>query len=161
MTMARPTVDVQVACDESNIPPQADIHKWVEAAVQQSGQAPGDNFEIAVRIVDAEEIQTLNKLYRQQDKATNVLSFPAGEYAGLPDEAARALGDVVVCASVVANEASEQGKQLPDHWGHMLVHGTLHLLGFNHETDTEAAEMEALESKILVSQNVTDPYVGS
>ena len=128
--------------------------------MQQSGQAPGDNFEIAVRIVDAEEIQTLNKLYRQQDKATNVLSFPAGEYAGLPDEAARALGDVVVCASVVANEASEQGKQLSDHWGHMLVHGTLHLLGFGHETDTEAAEMEALESKILVSQNVTDPYVG-
>jgi probable rRNA maturation factor len=68
------------------------------------------------------------------------------------------LGDVVVCASVVAAEASEQGKILPDHWGHMLVHGTLHLLGFDHENEPEAIEMEALETQILASRNVTDPY---
>lgn len=161
MTMATLTVDVQVACDDTDIPPHTEIHNWVEAAVQQSGRAASDGLEVAVRMVDAEEIQTLNKLYREQDKVTNVLSFPTGEIEGLPDEASRALGDVVVCASIVAAEASEQGKRLADHWAHMLVHGTLHLLGFDHETDAGAGEMEALESKILASQNVTDPYVGS
>ncbi len=161
MTMVTLTVDVQVACDDTDVPPHTEIHSWVEAAAQQSGRVAGDSLEVAVRVVDAEEIQTLNKLYRQQDKATNVLSFPAGEIEGLPDEAYRALGDVVVCAPVVAAEASEQGKRLVDHWGHMLVHGTLHLLGFDHEKDAEAAEMEALESKILASKNVTDPYAGS
>ncbi len=161
MIMATLTVDVQVACDDTGIPPQTDIHNWVEAAVQQSGRAPGNSLEIAVRIVDAEEIQTLNELYREQDKATNVLSFPAGDIDGLPEDAPRALGDVVVCASVVAREAGEQGKQLADHWGHMLIHGTLHLLGFDHQTNAEVIEMEALESRILAAKNVTDPYSGS
>jgi len=161
MTMATLIIDVQVACDDTDIPSHTDIHNWVAAAAQQSGRAANDSLEVAVRIVDAEEIRTLNKLYREQDKATNVLSFPTGEIEGLPHEATRALGDVVVCASIVAHEASEQGKRLADHWGHLLVHGTLHLLGFDHETDAEAGEMEALESKILASQNVTDPYVGS
>jgi probable rRNA maturation factor len=161
MTMASPTIDVQVACDDSDVPPQSDIHEWVQVSVQQSGRAPDDDFEIDVRIVDADEIRTLNKLYREQDKVTNVLTFPAGEIAGLSDDTPRLLGDVVVCASVVAREAIEQGKPLRDHWGHMLVHGTLHLLGFDHETDNEAAAMEGLESEILASQNVTDPYVES
>ena len=157
--MATLTVDVQVACDDTDTPPHADIHNWVELAVRKSGRAPADELEVSVRIVDAEEIQTLNHLYREQDKATNVLSFPGGEIDGLPDDAPRALGDIVICAPVVASEAGEQGKQLADHWGHMLVHGTLHLLGFDHETDAEASEMEALESEILTAQNVTDPYV--
>jgi probable rRNA maturation factor len=159
--MAQLIVDVQVACDDADIPSNADIHNWVESAMRASGRLPGDEVEVAVRVVDAEEIQTLNHLYREQDKATNVLSFPAGEIEGLPIDAPRALGDVVVCAPVVAAEASEQGKQLADHWGHMLVHGTLHLLGFDHETNAEALEMEALESRILAAQNVTDPYKGS
>lgn len=158
--MARLIVDVQVACDDADIPSHADIHNWVESAVRASDRLSGDEFEVAVRVVDAEEIQTLNKLYREQDKATNVLSFPAGEIDGLPIDAPQALGDVVICAPVVAAEAGEQGKRLADHWGHMLVHGTLHLLGFDHETDAEANEMEALESLILAAQNVTDPYAG-
>lgn len=161
MTMTTLTVDVQIACDDTDVPPHTEIHNWVEAAVQLSGRAVGDRLEVAVRIVDTDEIQTLNKLYREQDKATNVLSFPTGEIEGLPEEASRALGDVVVCAPVVAAEASEQGKRLADHWGHMLVHGTLHLLGFDHEKNAEAAEMETLESRILASQSVTDPYAGS
>ena len=159
--MARLTVDVQVACDDADIPSQADIHHWVEAAVQTSGRLPGGELEIAVRIVDAAEIQTLNNLYREQDKATNVLSFPAGNIDGLPNDAPRVLGDVVICAPVVASEAQEQGKPLADHWGHMIVHGTLHLLGFDHETDAEAQEMETLESRVLATKNVTDPYKGS
>lgn len=154
-------IDVQVACDEPGILSEADIFGWVETAVQCSGRRPDDKIEVAVRIVDADEIRALNKLYREQDKATNVLSFPAGEIDGLPHDAGRLLGDVVVCAPVVAREASEQGKQLADHWGHMLVHGTLHLLGFDHETDAEAAEMEGLETKILATRNVMDPYAAS
>ncbi len=159
--MAALSVDVQVVCDDPDVPSNADVRSWVEAAIQQSERSSDENIEVAVRIVDAEEIRTLNKLYREQDKATNVLSFPAGKINGLPDEASRVLGDVVVCASVVAREASEQGKQLADHWGHMLVHGTLHLLGFGHETETQAADMEALETSILATRNVTDPYGGS
>lgn len=152
-----PTVDVQVACDDE-VPAAPDIQKWVSAALAQSGRAVDRPCEIAVRIVDAEEIQTLNELYRNKDGATNVLSFPGGEMAGLPDDATRTLGDIVICASVVAREAAEQDKALADHWAHMLVHGTLHLLGFDHNIDTEAAEMEALETSILATGLVTDPY---
>jgi probable rRNA maturation factor len=152
------TVDVQVACDERGIPSAADIHNWIEAAVMQSGRLTKENAEVAVRVVDAVEIQTLNRRYREQDKPTNVLSFPADGVSGLPDDASQLLGDVVVCASIVSTEAAEQGKALADHWGHMLVHGTLHLLGFDHGTDVEALEMEHLETKILASQNVTNPY---
>ena len=159
--MMRLTVDVQIACDGEGIPSTGDIQRWVEAALRQSGRASDGNVELAVRIVDADEIRTLNNLYREQDKATNVLSFPAGGMEGLPHDAGRLLGDVVICAAVVSEEASVQGKALADHWCHIIVHGTLHLLGFDHETDAEAAEMEALEAEILYSQNLTDPYAGS
>jgi len=151
------TVDVQVACD-GEIPAEAVIQKWVSTALRQSGRSVNRSCEIAVRIVDTEEIQTLNQLYREQDKATNVLSFPGGEIDGLPDDAARMLGDIVVCAPIIAREAVEQGKLPADHWAHMLVHGTLHLLGFDHTNDSEAAEMEALEKSILAAGSVTDPY---
>lgn len=154
----RLTVDVQIVCDDEGIPAQADIQAWLEAAITQSGRAPNGAAELAVRVVDADEIRTLNRLYRKQDKPTNVLSFPTGEIDGLPADDARPLGDIAICASVVAREASDQGKQLEDHWGHMLVHGALHLLGFDHETDTEAADMEALEAKILASRDVANPY---
>ena len=155
------TVDIQVACDDPGVPTESDMHRWIEAAVEQSSRAPAGNAEIAVRVVDAEEIQRLNSLYRQQHKSTNVLSFPAGNIEGLPAESDRLLGDVVICASVVAVEAGEQGKALADHWAHMLVHGTLHLLGFDHENDTEAVAMEALEARILGSVFVEDPYESS
>jgi len=151
------TVDVQVACD-GEIPAEAIIQEWVSTALGHSGQPVNCSCEIAVRIVDAEEIRTLNQLYREQDKATNVLSFPGGEIEGLPDDATRMLGDIVVCAPIIAREATEQGKLAADHWAHMLVHGTLHLLGFDHTNDSEAAEMEALEKSILAAGNVADPY---
>ncbi len=154
------TADLQVACNASDIPSADEFKTWVAEAVGQSGRAPDRDTEIAVRVVDADEIRTLNRLYRDKDTPTNVLSFPAGAIEGLPPEAPRLLGDVVVCASVVAAEAAEQGKAVADHWAHMIVHGTLHLLGFDHETDAEAAEMEALEARILASQSVTDPYAG-
>jgi probable rRNA maturation factor len=154
------TADVQVACDDPQIPAVSDIQAWIAAAVERSGRQPAGDVDVAVRVVDADEIRTLNRLYRDKDKSTNVLSFPTGKIDGLPVEAGMQLGDVVVCAAVVAAEAGEQGKAPGDHWAHMIVHGTLHLLGFDHENDAEAIEMEALETQILASQNVTDPYAG-
>jgi probable rRNA maturation factor len=152
------TADVQVACNDPDIPAPDDIQTWITAAIEQSGRQPGGDVDVAVRVVDADEIRTLNRLYRDKDRPTNVLSFPAGEIAGLPAGEPVMLGDVVVCASVVADEAREQGKALADHWAHMMVHGTLHLLGFDHENEVGAEEMEAMEVRILASQNVTDPY---
>ena len=154
------TADVQVACSDPEIPAVAEIQDWITAAIDASGRRPAGDVDVAVRVVDADEIRTLNRLYRDKDKTTNVLSFPAGNIEGLPAEAGVQLGDVVVCAAVVAAEATEQGKAINDHWAHMIVHGTLHLLGFDHENDAEAIEMEALETQILASQNVTDPYAG-
>ena len=152
------TADVQVACDASGVPSEQELAAWAALAVQSSGRAPDHDVEVAIRVVDAEEIRTLNKLFRDMDKATNVLSFPAGDIDGLPSEAGRLLGDIVVCAAIVAAEAAAQGKPLANHWGHMIVHGTLHLLGFDHEDEAEATAMEALEARILASRNVTDPY---
>ena len=103
-------------------------------------------------------MRRLNSEYRASDKPTNVLSFPAGDIAGLPTDAAAPLGDLVVCASVVRDQAKAQGKALEDHWAHMIVHGTLHLLGFDHEDDDEAADMEGREIEILRTHGVANPY---
>ena len=152
-------VDVQQACDDDTVPETDMVDAWITRAVE-AASSPND-VEVSVRIVDAEEVRTLNREYRDKDKATNVLSFPAGPLAGLPDDAPTLLGDIVVCASVVDSEAEEQGKALADHWAHMLVHGTLHLLGFDHEDDTDAAEMEALETQVLTAHGLPDPYGAS
>ena len=154
-------VDVQIACSDSGIPSEKDIQDWVEFAAGQSGRAPDSPADIAVRIVDAAEIQTLNHVYREKDAPTNVLSFSAGEMDGLPNDAVRQLGDIVVCAPVVSEEAARQGKLLSDHWAHMLVHGVLHLLGFDHENDADADEMERLEVAILKDRGIADPYAST
>ena len=154
-------VDVQMACSDAGIPDVQEIQSWVEFAVGQSKRIPAANTDVAVRIVDADEIRTLNKLYRNKDVSTNVLSFPAGDIAGLPAESARELGDIVICASVVSDEASQQGKVLADHWAHMLVHGALHLLGYDHEESAEAEEMEHLEMAILKSRGIANPYASA
>ena len=113
---------------------------------------------MSVRVVDCEEMQTLNRDFRGTDKPTNVLSFPGGDVAGLPKDESRGLGDVVVCAEVVRDEAAAQNKSLEDHWAHILVHGTLHLLGFDHISVEQADDMEGLEVKILTTIGVADPY---
>ena len=151
-------VDVQFACDELDSPDAEVICGWVKAAVAEAGVDVAGDIEVSVRVVDIDEIRTLNREYRDKDKATNVLSFPAGNIAGLPEEAVQTLGDVVVCAAVVRDEAASQAKKLADHWAHILVHGTLHLLGYDHTTDAEAMEMERLETRILAMQSVADPY---
>ena len=149
-------VDVQNACDDDTAPEVPIVESWVVRTVAAAGA--GHEFEVSVRIVDSAEIHALNSKYRSKDKPTNVLSFPAGKVAGLPADIPVLLGDIVVCASIVCDEAKAQGKAVEDHWAHMLVHGTLHLFGFDHETDSEAAAMETLETRILSDHGVADPY---
>jgi len=149
-------VEVQFAVDDESIPSADDIAVWVNRAIDIAGST--GNREVSVRVVGADEMQQLNSDFRDQDKPTNVLSFPAGDLAGLPDEAEWPLGDIVVCAAVVAAEAEQQGKTLEDHWGHMVVHATLHLLGFDHDNDSDTAEMESLEMRILGRHGIANPY---
>jgi len=150
-------LDVQLACDDPGIPDEEQMRGWIAAAVSAAKRCDDSNIEVSVRVVDADEIQALNELYRQQARATNVLSFPADPQATPPGEA-MLLGDVVVCAPVVRAEAVQQGKPLASHWAHMLVHGTLHLLGYDHDADAEAARMEGLEIEILVTHGIANPY---
>lgn len=149
-------VDVQFAAADESIPDSAEITGWVSRTLESAGRASEE--EVSVRIVGEAEMQQLNKAFREQDKTTNVLSFPSGEIEGLPADAGQPLGDIVVCAAVVASEARDQGKSSADHWAHMMVHGTLHLLGFDHENDLDAEEMESLETKILATLGIANPY---
>jgi probable rRNA maturation factor len=152
-------VDVQVAIDDDSVPARDDIVLWVSRAIRAAGGR--EDTDVSVRVVDAGEMQQLNGEYREQNKPTNVLSFPAGEIEGLPLDVDLPLGDIVVCAEVVRSEAKEQGKMVAAHWAHMLVHGTLHLLGFDHENDSDAATMEGLEIQILTSHGIANPYTES
>lgn len=152
------TIDVQFACEDAGVPDAEVIRGWVELAADRSGRLAQKKLDFAVRIVGEAEIQTLNQLYRNKDAATNVLSFPAGAIEGLPADAVQRMGDIVVCASVVRDEAVRQSKRLEDHWAHMLIHGALHLLGYDHGEDKEAEEMERLEAAILESRGIADPY---
>lgn len=116
-----------------------------------------DSAEAAIALSSDERVRALNLTYRGKDKPTNVLSFPAGE-DGLPPGSRRHLGDIVLAAETVAREAAVEGKPLRHHLQHLAVHGLLHLLGYDHETEAEAAEMEALEVEILEQLGIPDPY---
>ena len=151
-------VDVQIACDDAGLPESDEIESWLQRAIDAAGRNVADEVEVLVRIVDCAESRSLNREYRQQDKPTNVLSFPAGRIDGLPADVSNMLGDIVICASIVNQEAAEQGKPGGEHWAHMVVHGTLHLLGFDHMDDDGALEMEGLETRILTTHGVADPY---
>jgi probable rRNA maturation factor len=146
-------VEVQYASTDRQLPSEAQINTWIEAALQQYSQ----QFSLCVRIVDSEESHSLNSQYRNKDKPTNVLSFSFEMPECIAGET-EILGDLVVCAPVVAAEAKEQNKALFDHWAHMIVHGVLHLLGFDHIKDSEALEMEQLERDILTVLSISDPY---
>jgi probable rRNA maturation factor len=145
------TVDIQLASAAKSIPALADMERWVNAAVNDSL----DTAEVSIRIVDEDEITALNSTYRKKSASTNVLSFPAD----LPDEIdIPLLGDIIICAPVVEREAAEQQKEIGAHWAHMLIHGTLHLLGYDHAQDQEASEMEAKETNILQALDFPPPY---
>ena len=144
-------IDIQIASDSQRLPSEQDFQQWAEAAVGSHR----DEAEISLRIVDTEEGAELNQQWRQKQGPTNVLSFPSE----LPAELELPLlGDLVVCAPVVEREAGEQKKSLQAHWAHMIIHGTLHLLGYDHIGDSEAEAMEALETEIVKSLGFPDPY---
>lgn len=147
-------VEVDNVSAEPSVPSDRDISRWVIHALQ-SNTALNPASELSVRIVDSDEIQSLNRQYRQKDKPTNVLSFPAELPEGIDIPL---LGDIVICATIVADEAKAQGKAVDDHWAHMLIHGTLHLLGYDHIDDGEAEEMEQLEIKLLAVLGINSPY---
>ena len=161
---ARVNVELQVACRTDTIPHENDIRGWIEDALRASGNVPEGEYEVVVRVVDERESRALNYRFRRQDKPTNVLAFPAGDGAqgggpaGTPE---LSLGDLAVCAPVLEREAREQGKSPAAHWGHLLVHGTLHLLGYDHQDAAEAARMERLETSILAAHGIADPYADS
>lgn len=151
--MASVFVDLQVATENiEGLPTEEQIVQWATAAVQPEG----DEVEMTVRIVDETESHELNLTYRGKDRPTNVLSFPFE----CPDEVELSLlGDLVICRQVVEREAAEQEKALMAHWAHMVVHGSLHLLGYDHIEDDEAEEMESLETQIMQGLGFDDPYL--
>jgi len=152
------SVDVQVASAVTSVPDENEIQTWVAEAISEL--AVDRKCEVSVRIVDEEEGRDLNMRYRDMDRATNVLSFPVDSdtLGNLPPDLPVSLGDIVICGPVVEREAADQHKEIAAHWAHLFVHGTLHLLGHDHEMDAEAVEMEAIETRILRRCGVGDPY---
>jgi len=148
---AERVVDVQIACAAEGLPDAADLRAWACAALIAR---PGDP-DLTLRLVDIEEARRLNRTYRGATGPTNVLSFP---FEAPPGVDLALLGDVVICAPVVAREAREQGKTARAHWAHMVVHGLLHLQGFDHQAADEAARMESHEREILARLGFGDPY---
>lgn len=145
-------LDLQVASLASNLPSHTDFLSWCTLGLRQRSNAS----ELTIRLVDAEEGQQLNATWRNKDYPTNVLSFPADIPDGLLD--IPLLGDLVICVPVVEREAAEQGKALTAHWAHLVIHGCLHLLGYDHIDDAEAEEMEELERQLLAEIGYPDPY---
>lgn len=145
-------IEVQVVFSSPGQPDKAQIQQWIDAALQDYDK----DTEIVVRIVDVHESSQLNKQYRHKPGPTNILSFPADIPEGI---GLNLLGDLVVCAPVVEREAIEQQKLLTHHWAHIIIHGVLHLLGYDHIEDTEAELMESLEIKILQTLNISNPYL--
>lgn len=146
-------LEVLRGAGEEPVPADEAFHAWVTAALQ------GREAALVISVVDAGEGRRLNHDYRGKDRPTNVLSFPAE----LPDEVRDALpapplGDLVLCAPVVAREAAEQGKPVEHHWAHLVIHGVLHLLGHDHESELDAREMERLEVRLLADLGIPDPY---
>lgn len=149
MTSRRLNLSVQYACNKEDLPLRAQIRAWVRAALDVDGARGG---QITVRLVDADEGLQLNRDYRGKDYATNVLSFPY-------DVEPVVCGDLVLCAPVVAREAAEQRKTLTAHYAHLIVHGLLHLQGYDHEAGTrQAQQMEDHERAILAALGFADPY---
>jgi probable rRNA maturation factor len=153
MSEQRPLLDleVQYACASGDVPDETALHAWALAALDGS-VAP---LELVIRIVDEAESRALNSRYRGKDRPTNVLSF---SFEAPPGVESNHLGDLVICAPVVQREANEQGKQPDHHWAHMVVHGVLHLRGYDHCEERQAAEMETLEKQVLEGFGIADPY---
>jgi len=137
-------LSVQYAVESADVPNRGRMRRWVQAALQKPA-------ELTLRVVDEDEGRALNRDYRGKDYATNVLTF-------VYDDAPVVTGDIVLCAPVVIREAREQGKTPEAHYAHLVVHGVLHLQGYDHENDADAQTMEAREAEILSKLGYDDPY---
>lgn len=153
-------LNFQLAAEQGDIPSEEDFGRWVSAALKHAEGATNEEQQsLCIRVVDEEEISALNQTYRNKEGSTNVLSFPQD----LPDFVAeatqeKALGDIVLCAPVVARQAQEQDKEMIAHWAHLTVHGVLHLLDYDHENQEEAEAMESIEIAILHQLGFANPY---
>jgi len=156
-------LDVQLATNAAGLLPDADFESpdfqaWVTAAFAGAGVEPDGG--LTIRLVGLEEGTALNETWRRKTGPTNVLAFPGPTPGGaLPPGLPREYGDLVICLPIVAREAAEQGKKSCDHLTHLVVHGTLHLLGYTHDAEVDAARMEALETRVLAALGIADPYV--
>jgi probable rRNA maturation factor len=151
-------IDVQLATDEAPVPAGADFEAWVAAAMQAAGSRRAG--ELAIRLVGSEEGSQLNQDWRDKPGPTNVLAFPPPDLAaaGLPDHLPVEFGDLVICLPVVLREAAGQHKAPLAHLAHLVVHGTLHLLGHTHDAEADTARMEGLETAVLLALGFADPY---
>lgn len=136
---------IQFACNQANLPSRSQFRKWANAAIRV-------DTEVTIRLVDEDEGRALNNAYRGKDYATNVLTFPITEEPYL-------MGDIIICAPVVAAEATAQNKPLEAHYAHLTVHGVLHLHGYDHETEAQAELMESLETAIIMKLGYANPYL--
>jgi probable rRNA maturation factor len=162
----RPTLQlaVQYAVPRAGLPGAARLQTWAQAAYEvhhaahaRGRRRPVPPVQVSLRIVGAAESRKLNRDWRDEDHATNVLSFPAGETLELAGEVP-SLGDLAICAPVVKREAKQQAKPLDAHWAHLMIHGVLHLLGYDHQDERDAQVMEACEVAIMQSFGFADPY---
>lgn len=157
-------LDLQKASDAEGLPTRIDLERWIRAALAAGGRRPGSTTELTLRIVDADEGASLNERFRGREGPTNVLSFPfeappaIAELDASVSNIVQLIGDLVICAPVVEQEAREQHKAREAHWAHMVVHGVLHLLGHDHVIADEATRMEALETAILGGLGFPPPY---
>jgi probable rRNA maturation factor len=145
-------LEIQRIVEKDDSQPDDDvIRRWVNSALAQHPEP----VELVIRLVDEVESQHLNQTYRGKERPTNILSFP---FEAPPEVPMILLGDLVICVPLVAREAQEQGKALHAHWAHMVIHGLLHLLGYDHQTDDEARLMESRERELLQRLHFPDPY---
>ena len=158
-------MSVQFAGSRRGVPHSLSLAEWARAAystAKASRAARSATTSLTIRVVGNAESRVLNRTWRGKDKPTNVLSFPSGDFVGdkldTTVSGESSLGDLAICAPVVAREAREQDKPAKAHWAHMVVHGVLHLLGYDHENDRDAAVMEAREVAILGTFGYADPY---
>ena len=148
--MSRVTLDLQLATEHTDLPQQADFETWADHGWQGESET-----EVTLRIVDEPEGRELNQQYRGKDYATNVLSFP---FEAPPGVELGLLGDLVICAGVVEREARDQDKTIAAHWAHLVIHGMLHLQGYDHQDPDEAETMENIEVRLLADLGFPDPY---
>lgn len=145
------SLDLQIATQQDQLPSRKQFKKWVESALQNHL----DKTELVIRIVDSAESAELNQNYRHKQGPTNVLSFPFTAPEGVASDL---LGDIIICAPLVQEEAVAAHKPLEAHWAHLVIHGVLHLLGYDHIREQDATVMEGLETKIMQQLGYPDPY---